>query len=442
MASPNNGQPVPPAGYKLDADPPAGYVLDADYSSVPAFLQQGLDMNKVQQVVTTPQTEEDRQSTAAVDSSQPYTIKVLAPDLYGPPILNHELTHTYQDTRSQGISPSSPITQSGRAAYDYGGIQGLQSAIANRKTVSDFNAEQQAEMVKDYKFYHDQYLTKAAQGKITPADEKKMYALQQAYHPFIRQLADMPGQQENLQRNPLLELLGVQKPATINTRPTTPGLPPYDTPGLGVLPADPLMGGKSQPTGKSQGPSQVLQEVLDRYPGLAKTFNKDNTTVVFADPKRSQRGLKERGGLEYWSSDDPGTKDFPHPEPGKNVLEIYSGDLKKNPQLLKQAVYGDLMHGMSKDPHWKDLRDEFMKSFTPQELERQKQGKTWWDDVNKSKDKNGPTYDAYIRGYLANEGNGHEGQKQSGNTMYSPKQIQILKKMHDYLKTGEAPEQK
>ena len=250
MASPNNGQPVPPVGYKLDADPPAGYVLDADYSSVPAFLQQGLDMNKVQQVVTTPQTEEDRQSTAAVDSSQPYTIKVLAPDLYGPPILNHELTHTYQDTRSQGISPSSPITQSGRAAYDYGGIQGLQSAIANRKTVSDFNAEQQAEMVKDYKFYHDQYLTKAAQGKITPADEKKMYALQQAYHPFIRQLADMPGQQENLQRNPLLELLGVQKPATINARPTTPGLPPYDTPGLGVLPADKLMGGKSEATAK------------------------------------------------------------------------------------------------------------------------------------------------------------------------------------------------
>ena len=77
MASPNNGQPVPPAGYNLEVDPPAGYVLEADYSSVPAFLQQGLDMNKVQQVVTTPQTEEDRQSTAAVDSSQPYTIKVL-----------------------------------------------------------------------------------------------------------------------------------------------------------------------------------------------------------------------------------------------------------------------------------------------------------------------------------------------------------------------------
>lgn len=157
---------------------------------------------------------------------------------------------------------------------------------------------------------------------------------------------------------------------------------------------------------------------------------------MFANGDRAKRGLKERGGLEFWSLNDSGTIDFPSPKPGKNVLEIYSDDLKNNPTALKQAIYGDLMHGMVSDPYWSSLRNQFMQNFTPQELKRQDNHRTWWEDVNSSKDKNGPTYDAYIRGYLANEGDGIEGQKQTGNTMYSPKQLQILKKMKDYLDTG------
>jgi hypothetical protein len=249
MPSPENGQPTPPPGYKLDVKPPSGYVLDNSlpgYGDVPAFLKQGLDMSKVQQVVTAPQTVKDRGAIAKETSDDPYKVQVFDTGLYGPPILNHELTHTYQDTRSKGITPAVPAT--GSNVYDYGGLKGLQDARAKGKTVSDFNAEQQAEMVKDYKFYHDQYLAKAAQGKITPAEEKQMYDLQQAYHPYIQQLADMPGADVNLQRNPLLELLGLQKPVDIKSKVGAPELPPYNTAGLGVLPADPLMGGQSQPT--------------------------------------------------------------------------------------------------------------------------------------------------------------------------------------------------
>jgi hypothetical protein len=264
----------------------------------------------------------------------------------------------------------------------------------------------------------------------------------------------MPGTKENLQRNPLLELAGLQKPATIDRKPQAPGLPPYNTPGLGLLPADPLMGGKSQGTPvpkvslaqvkqqaaklnpQGQQGSSTLQQVLKENPGLAKTFNGNNTSVVFADPARSKRGLKERGGLEFWSANDKGTPDFPSPAPGKNVLEIYSDDLKKNPKALKLAIYGDLMHGMSNDPYWKGLRTQFMQSFTPQEIKRQEEHKTWWEDVNGSKDRNGPTYDAYLRGWIANEGEGKQGQKESGNTMYSPKQIKLLEQMEEYLKTG------
>ncbi len=247
MASPNNG-PTPPAGYKLDPiNPPAGYVLDPDYSQVPAFLQQNVDMSKVSQVVTKPGPGEGL-SVSKVSSSDPYKINVLDPGLYGPSTLNHELTHTFQDTRSPGITPSAPVMQSGRKPYDYGGVQGLRNARIAGKTVSDFNYEQQADMVKDYKAAHDRILAKAATGKATPADAKQMYDLQQAYHPFIKQLAAMPSEEQDPERHPLLELLGVQKTPTIDTKPSAPGLPSYDTPGLGMLPADPLMGGKSQPT--------------------------------------------------------------------------------------------------------------------------------------------------------------------------------------------------
>ena len=186
----------------------------------------------------------------------------------------------------------------------------------------------------------------------------------------------------------------------------------------------------------------VLQQVLDENPGMSKNFNANNTSLVFADPERSKRGLKERGGLEYWSSTDEGEKDFPHPSPGKNVLEIYSDDLKNNPENLKQAVYGDLMHGMLSDPYWKGMRDQFMRSFTPQEIKRQEQHQSWWEDVNGDRGERGnPTYDAYIRGWIADEGEGKsKGQKDSKNTMYSPVQIHLLQKMQDYLKTGKVPE--
>jgi hypothetical protein len=196
----------------------------------------------------------------------------------------------------------------------------------------------------------------------------------------------------------------------------------------------------AMPTTPTSAPSAnpVLKQVLSEYPGLAKNFNTDNTSVVFASGERQQRGAKERGGLEFWPSTEQGDKDYPHPSLGKNVLEVYSDDLKNNPTALKQAVYGDLMHGMTSDPYWKSLRDEYMKSFTPQETKRQAEHKTWWEDVNGSKGSVGDaTYDAYIRGWLADEGGGKSsGQKESGNTMYSPKQLQLMQKMEEYLKTG------
>ena len=209
----------------------------------------------------------------------------------------------------------------------------------------------------------------------------------------------------------------------------------------GRQPQQPQRAQQSQQVSPAGDPAitTVLQQVLKQYPGLAKNFNAQNTLGVLATGDRAQRGLKERGGLEFWPPDEKGTADFPSPAPGKNVLEVYDPKLEANPVNLKQAVYGDLMHGMAADPNWNSLRTRFMQGFTPQEQQRQAQGKTWWEDVNGSKGPAGnPTYDAYIRGYIADEGGGKQGQQESGGTMYSPQQIQELKQMQDYLNTGKA----
>lgn len=212
----------------------------------------------------------------------------------------------------------------------------------------------------------------------------------------------------------------------------------------------------SQPTGApaAHPGAQALQDVLRQYRGLAKHFNPGNTQVIFADPQRAAYGLKYNGDLEFWPASSKGypanpksgLKWFPAPKPGTNTLEIYSDQLKNDPAALKEAIYGDLLHGMSADPYWGALRSQFMQNFTPQELQRQNRHDTWFDDVNNKvgdplpPGKFGPTYDAYIRGWLAHDADAREGQVESGNTMYSPEQLKILRAMENYLKTGERPD--
>jgi hypothetical protein len=442
--------------------PPADYILDpatADLTTIPSFIRNGVDTSKVTQVVepASQQGAPDVAGTETVAESTPGKIAVYHPSEYTTATRNHEMEHQLQQAQSSGTIKLpggyelAPFGQHPAAApeqhesgdprnYDYGGERGLQQARQHGKTAADFNIEQQADMVSDYKAKQDTYLAKARAGKITKSDQQAMYQTYQAYHPFIQQMASVP--RSLAQDMPSVRaLLGIGKPPSLAAKPAAPGLPSYAVAGLGVAPADPLLGGQSValPTSsQAKDSNPTLQQVLKEYPGLAKNFNSSNTTVVFAQGDRAKRGLRERGGLEFWSPSDRGTADFPSPDPGKNVLEIYSDDLKKNPAALKQAIHGDLMHGMASDPYWNNLRSQFMQNFTPQELQRQAQHKTWWEDVNGSKDRNGATYDAYIRGWITNEGQGKQGQKDSGNTMYSPKQLIILQKMQDYLKTGKA----
>jgi hypothetical protein len=218
----------------------------------PAFIKQGLDMSKVTEPVKKPETEDDNRSIATTISDKPYEINVYHPEDYGTSVRNHELTHSFQFTRNLAPREVGKLdaTVNTPEQYEYGWVQGLEAAQKNRKTVSDFNLEQQADMVADYKKIHDMYLDKAKKGTITKDDERLMYRAQKAYHPFVSQLAKMPAKKDQVTSNPLLQLLGYAKSPTIDTKPEAPGLPSYDTPGLGMVPADPLMGGQSQSTVK------------------------------------------------------------------------------------------------------------------------------------------------------------------------------------------------
>lgn len=182
--------------------------------------------------------------------------------------------------------------------------------------------------------------------------------------------------------------------------------------------------------------NNILNQILSENPGLAKVFNTNNTQIIFASPERKKIG-EQMGGLEYWPADEPGYKGWEHPTGGgKNVIEIYSDELKNNPKKLYNAVWGDMLHGMVKDPYYNTLREEFKKNYTPEESARIQSKRSWWDDANGENANDMAINDSYIRGALNEPDVAEQGQEFYGNTMYSPKQIQILNMMKNYLRTG------
>ncbi len=91
------------------------------------------------------------------------------------PIVVHELTHVYQYHQVGSRYLGEAIYQlikTKRNCYDYGFIKGLESAAAAGKKFSDFNREQQAQIVQDY------FTLLQKEADVT------------AYEPFIRQLRD------------------------------------------------------------------------------------------------------------------------------------------------------------------------------------------------------------------------------------------------------------
>lgn len=154
-------------------------------------------------------------------------ISVTRPSFYSKPIAAHEATHVFQNTRNdqfQDLESRQMPSSTSLSNYDYGGVKGL---MANpRKSVADYNPEQQAEMVED--------LT-AAQGKLTPKMSRSQLqdwdTTKTALERPIRQLASVPGQDNSIggsidhyldQRgfgDPISRIKGILSPPTMSMAP-------------------------------------------------------------------------------------------------------------------------------------------------------------------------------------------------------------------------------
>jgi hypothetical protein len=239
-----------------DPNAPKGYSLVPRDESVPSFIREAVGPVKE---TTVSRLTNDPKGIETLASHVPGTISVYDRDKYTPQVRTHEMTHEFQGTRSSGTIPlpfgyeirlgdtssSAPMnSEKGNLAnYEYGGQAGLQSLINAHKTAASLNPEQQADMVADYQARQQEYLAKVKAGKATPADLRKMYETYQAYHPFVQQMADAPKPMSQIGPAIKTLLMGKSLPPP---NPVAPGLPSYDTPGLGVAPADPLLGGQSQ----------------------------------------------------------------------------------------------------------------------------------------------------------------------------------------------------
>src|SRR6266436_990920 len=182
-------------------------------------------------------------------------------------------------------------------------------------------------------------------------------------------------------------------------------------------------------------PRAILDKVFKEYKGLAKNFSHENTKVVFSDKDRAKRAP---GHLEYWPPDEEGSKELPRPKgyDGKHVLEIYDENLQNNPEQLRGAIVGDLLHGMRADPNYESMRQEFTQNYKPNV-------KKFLDNLKMTRFKNDrpdAVDDMYIRGMLSpaeEQGEFKTEQKER----YSPQQMQTLNKMGTYIKTGEVPQE-
>lgn len=167
-----------------------------------------------------------------------------------------------------------------------------------------------------------------------------------------------------------------------------------------------------------------------------------------ASPDRVAKN-KQYGGnglLEFWPSSEEGTPEFPAPSKGKNVIEVYSDDLKNNPDKLTSSAFRDALHVLpEKDAKWQQLRSELVKATPPEYFDKWRRNtgdkRNLQDFINKT------GADGLIRGAFDEDSEfgaafrkepnyTYQGKQYKSEPIYSDKQREILNKMRDYLGVG------
>jgi len=167
--------------------------------------------------------------------------------------------------------------------------------------------------------------------------------------------------------------------------------------------------------------NDVKNDVIKQNPGL-KNLDFDIT-----------RG-EGRGGSETFRKEE-----IRSPFMGRDTIQIRPASNGLSKKDLTRSVLGETLHLLPiRNPRFKQLKNEFTQSLNEQQMAfaqrryesaRQNEGETrpfWqWFEVSWS--------DALIRGFIAPDNN-DEFRK---NKAYSPENIEVLKKMQNFLKSGE-----
>ena len=219
-----NNKPTPPPGYTLDDLPPferESAVGTKMVNAPPMAIGQG-------------------RVVADVDPANPKTIEVREPSLYDKPTNTHEFTHVFQLSRNPAFASMRGQQQATTPAdYDYGGVDGLLQAQLQRKTISSFTPEQQANMVADYQ--------RETQDAIAKGDRVKLAKLNAAYGLYVRQLSNIPGKDANMTQMTQQDLT-----------PPAPGPPASTVAGMPLVP-DKTIG--TLPAPRAKHPTDVYQDM-------------------------------------------------------------------------------------------------------------------------------------------------------------------------------------
>lgn len=177
------------------ADQKPNYSLD----QIPRFLRDTLPMNKVS--VGQGSLDELKGYAAShpnaasyVQDSNPYAIKVLNSQQFNQGVLNHELSHAYQDQTKAKFAPVNPNN-----VYGYGGTAGLASTMQKGAKVTDFSPEQLARIVETHSNTFNQLAQKAQAGQLTQEDVNDYQQWRGAVSPLMQQFAALSGKKYSAQ---------------------------------------------------------------------------------------------------------------------------------------------------------------------------------------------------------------------------------------------------
>ena len=173
--------------------------------------------------------------------------------------------------------------------------------------------------------------------------------------------------------------------------------------------------------------ADMVAPISSEYPTLASHLK--NFALQWGDPARNPGG----GSIEFyppWESENP--------NPGRPTIEVFDRNLQG--PALQKAIYGDSLHhlggtdehGTPVDPHFHSMKQDLIKSLTPEQLavdqrayDRAKghgDGRSFDDWMQDSRG------DAYVRGLLAPDAN------DEWKDVYTPDQRKTLADMFFYLK--------